>query len=90
MREVALQDALKDLTIYNTLDRAEFERFVCRFDSGLHGTYKMEFSQLDACSSEPRRGTMISASLLGAKQIWDSCRKTVYENLHGTAPARAR
>ncbi|CAE7204011.1 unnamed protein product [Symbiodinium microadriaticum] len=46
VREVALQVALKDCTTYNTLDKGEFERFVCRFDRGLRGTYKMEFGQL--------------------------------------------
>ena len=50
MREVALQVALKDCTTYNTLDKGEFESFVCRFDRGLRGTYKMEFGQL--CSAE--------------------------------------
>ena len=52
MREVALKDALKDLTIYNTLDIGEFERFVCRFEAGLHETYKSEFSQVDTSSAE--------------------------------------
>ena len=47
MREVALQDALRTLTTYNTLDKGEFETFVCRFDAGLHETYKSEFSQVD-------------------------------------------
>lgn len=50
VREAALQEALKDCITYNTLDKGEFESFVCRFDCGLHGTYKMEFGQLDPCS----------------------------------------
>ena len=53
MRESVLHEAFKGLTAYNTLDKEEFERFVCRYDAGLHETYEHEFSQLDTCTAVP-------------------------------------
>mmetsp|Transcript_9365 Transcript_9365/g.22467 ORF Transcript_9365/g.22467 Transcript_9365/m.22467 type:complete len:835 (-) Transcript_9365:60-2564(-) len=58
VRENVFQDAVKDLTCYNTLDRSEFDLFVCRYETALHETYELEFSQLDT-----RAGTIDAAEL---------------------------
>ncbi|CAE7200644.1 CALML5 [Symbiodinium sp. CCMP2456] len=78
VREAALQEALKDCTAYNTLDKGEFESFVCRFDCGLHGTYKMEFGQLDPCSA----GTIDAGQLEHLlKRIGQPVRRFVLDEL---------
>lgn len=46
-RPTVVQKVLEGLTKFNSLNKAEFYLFVCRFEAGLHETYEFEFNLLD-------------------------------------------
>lgn len=48
-RPTVVQKVLEGLTKFNSLNKAEFYLFVCRFEAGLHETYEFEFNLLDTC-----------------------------------------
>eukprot|EP00435_Cladocopium_sp_Y103_P014950 s2257_g3.t1 len=52
-RPTVVQKVLEGLTKFNSLNKAEFYLFVCRFEAGLHETYEFEFNLLDTGHREP-------------------------------------